>query len=217
MELDIVSQTLNFHWVPFTNTCPSLCSHLYKIPFNLSTLTPDPPSELDILWHYGDPLGVDGAKVGVLEESHQIRLRRLLESRHGRTLKTQVGLEVLGDLTDQALEREFSDQEFRTLLVLSDLTESHGPGAEPVRLLHSAGGRSGLSGCLCGQLLPRSLASGGLASSLLGTSHWRTRVSDMVNEGFQRLACVRERSFVRREFMDQKFQNEEREEGDLGR
>ena len=43
--------------------------------------------------------------------------------------------------------------------------------AVPVGLLDSASGRGGLAGCLGGQLLARSLASGGLAGGLLRASH----------------------------------------------
>lgn len=52
----------------------------------------------------GDALGVDGAQVGVLEEGDEVRLDRLLQGTDGRRLEAEVGLEVLGDLTD--LQRE---------------------------------------------------------------------------------------------------------------
>ena len=45
---------------------------------NLSPLSTDPPGELDVLGHDGDPLGVDGAEVGVLEEADQVGLAGLL-------------------------------------------------------------------------------------------------------------------------------------------
>jgi hypothetical protein len=45
-----------------------VCSYI------LSPLSADPPRELDILGHDGDPLGVDGAQVGVLEETNQVSL-----------------------------------------------------------------------------------------------------------------------------------------------
>ena len=48
----------------------------------------------------GDTLGVDGAEVGVLEEGDEVGLDRLLESADGRALEAEVGLEVLGDLTN---------------------------------------------------------------------------------------------------------------------
>lgn len=48
----------------------------------------------------GDALGVDGAQVGVLEEGDEVRLDRLLQGTDGGRLEAEVGLEVLGDLTD---------------------------------------------------------------------------------------------------------------------
>ena len=72
---------------------------------NSSSLASDPPGQLNILGHDGDPLGMDGAEVGVLEETNQVGLTGLLKSHHSRALKPQVGLEVLGNLTNETLER----------------------------------------------------------------------------------------------------------------
>ena len=44
-------------------------------------------------------------------------------------------LEVLSDLTNEPLEGELPDEEFGGLLVLADLTESDGTGAETMGLL----------------------------------------------------------------------------------
>ncbi|CAL5387847.1 unnamed protein product [Camellia sinensis] len=63
------------------------------------------------------------------------------------------------------------DQELCALLVLSNPAKRHCAGTEAVGLLHSAGGRRRLPGGLGGELLPRSLASGGLTCCLLGMSH----------------------------------------------
>ena len=71
----------------------------------LCTLATDPPGQLDVLGHDGHPLGVDGTEVGVLEETHEVGLTGLLESHHGGALEAEVGLEVLGDLSHQTLER----------------------------------------------------------------------------------------------------------------
>ena len=137
----------------------------------LGSLATDSAGELDVLGHDGDSLGVDGAQVGVLEESHQVGLAGLLQSHHGRALEAQVSLEILGDLADEALEGELADEQLSGLLVAPDLTEGHGAGLVAVRLLDSSSGGGALAGCLGGQLLPRGLASGGLAGGLLGTSH----------------------------------------------
>ena len=89
----------------------------------LRALPADPPGQLHVLGHDGDPFRVDGAQVGVLEQPHQVRLRGFLQGADGRRLEPQVGLEVLGDLADEALERELPDEELRALLVAADLAE----------------------------------------------------------------------------------------------
>ena len=46
---------------------------------DLGSLSPDSPGELDVLWHDGHTLGVDGAQVGVLEQPDQVGLTGLLK------------------------------------------------------------------------------------------------------------------------------------------
>ena len=137
----------------------------------LSTLSTDTAGQLDVLGHDGHTLGVDGAQVGVLEETDQVGLASLLQGHDGGALEAQIGLEVLGDLTDQALEGQLADQQLGGFLVATDLTESHGTGPVTMGLLDTSGGRGALASGLGGQLLPGGLASGGLASGLLGTRH----------------------------------------------
>ena len=139
---------------------------------NLSALATDAAGQLDVLGHDGDTLGVDGAQVGVLEETDQVGFAGLLKSHDGGALEAELGLEVLSDLTDQALEGQLADEKLGALLVATDLTESDGTGPVTVRLLHSAGGWGGLASCLGGQLLTGSLSSGRFASGLLGTGHF---------------------------------------------
>ena len=105
---------------------------------NLSALAADPARQLDVLGHDGHPLGVDGRQVGVLEEADQVGLGRLLEGQDGGRLEAQVGLEVLRDLADQALEGQLADQQLRRLLVLADLAQGDGTGAVAVGLLDAA-------------------------------------------------------------------------------
>ena len=139
---------------------------------SLGSFTTDAASELDVLGHDGDSLGVDGAQVGVLEESDEVGLRGLLEGHHCRRLEAEVGLEVLGDLPHQPLEGQLADEELRRLLVATDLAEGDGSRAVTMGFLDSSGGWGRLAGSLRGQLLPGGLSSGRLAGSLLGTSHF---------------------------------------------
>ena len=92
---------------------------------NLSSLSTDAAGQLDVLGHDGDTLGVDGAQVGVLEQTDQVGLAGLLESHDGGALEPQVSLEVLGDLPHETLEGQLADEELGGLLVPSDLPERH--------------------------------------------------------------------------------------------
>ena len=114
----------------------------------LRTLSADAAGELDVLGHDRDTLGVDGAQVGVFEQADQVGFAGFLQGHDCRALETQIGLEVLSDFTNEALERQFADQQLGRLLVTTDLTQSHGAGTVAVGLLDSASGRCGLAGCL---------------------------------------------------------------------
>jgi hypothetical protein len=104
---------------------------------------------------------MDGSQVGVLEQADQVGLSSLLECQDGEGLETQVGLEVLGNLTDQALEGQLAEEQLGGLLVLANPTQGQG-------------GNDGASLRLQWQGRPwraASWASGGLAGGLLGTGH----------------------------------------------
>ena len=138
---------------------------------NLSTLSADTAGELDVLGHDGDTLGVDGAQVGVFEESYEVGFGSFLEGHDSRALETEISFEVLGDFTDQALEGKLADEELSALLVTTDLTKSDGTGPVPVRLLDSTGSGGRFASSLGGKLLARSLTSRRFTCGLLGTSH----------------------------------------------
>ena len=126
---------------------------------HLCALSANAASQLDVLWHDGDALGMDGAQVGVLEEADQIGLTGLLKSSNSRALEAQVGLEVLGDFADEALKRQLADQKLGGLLIATDLAESDCARAISVRLLNATGGWRALAGSLGSQLLSRRFAS----------------------------------------------------------
>jgi hypothetical protein len=88
---------------------------------------------------------VDGAEIGVLEEPDEVGLGGLLEGQDGCALEAKVGLEVLRDLANEALEWGLADQELSRLLVLADLAKGDGTGAVAVRLLDASGGGGGLA------------------------------------------------------------------------
>jgi len=114
---------------------------------------------------------VDGAQVGVLEETDQVGLGSLLQGADGGALEPEIGFEVLCDFPDQPLEGQLADQQLGRLLVATDLTKGDGTGAVAMGLLHAPGRGGGLAGGLGGQLLAGGFASSGLTGGLLGTGH----------------------------------------------
>ena len=136
-------------------------------------LTTDSAGELHVLGHNGDSLGVDGAKVGVLEKTDHVSLRGFLEGKNGRGLETELVSVLRSDLTDESLEGELADEELGGLLETSDLSESDGTGSESVGFLDAVGGRlSLLSSSLVSDVLSWVLGAGVLASSLLSAGHF---------------------------------------------
>ena len=136
-------------------------------------LTTDSAGKLHVLGHNGDSLGVDGAKVGVLEEANHVSLRGFLEGKNGRGLETELVSVLRSDLTDESLEGELADEELGGLLETSDLSESDGTGSESVGFLDAVGGRlSLLSSSLVSDVLSWVLGAGVLASSLLSAGHF---------------------------------------------
>ena len=102
----------------------------------------------------------------------------------GRRLESEIRLEVLRDFANETLEGKLADQKLSRLLVSTDFTKCDGTRAVTMGLLDASrservsngseevlrGGRFASSlGC---ELFTRGLATGGLTSSLLGTSHW---------------------------------------------
>ena len=69
---------------------------------------------------------MDGAQVGVLEQTDQVSLAGLLKSHDGRALEAQIGLEVLSDLSNQTLEGQLVDQQLSELLTATDHSQSYG-------------------------------------------------------------------------------------------
>ena len=119
---------------------------------------------------------MDGAEVGVLEETDEVGLGGLLESEDSGGLEAEVVLELRSDLADESLEGELSDEELGALLESADLTESNGAGSEAVGLLDAASGGGGsLLGLLLSDVLSGGLATGVLAGGLLGASHFDLR------------------------------------------
>merc|ERR1719477_69583 len=117
---------------------------------NLGPLAPDPPGELDVLGHNGDPLSMDGTQVSVLEQPEQISLTCFLEGTHGGRLESQIGLKILSYFTNQSLEGQLPDEQLSRLLVTTDFPKRHCARSVSVGLLHTPCARGALPGCLGG-------------------------------------------------------------------
>jgi len=137
----------------------------------LGTFSSDSSSELDVLWHDGDSLGVDCAQVSIFKESDEVSLRSFLEGHDGGRLESEIGLEVLSNFSDESLEGQLSDEKLGGFLVSSDLSESDGAWSVSVWLLDASGGWCRFSGGLGRKLLSWGLASGRLSSGLFCSSH----------------------------------------------
>ena len=88
---------------------------------------------------------MDGSQVSILEETDEVSLSSLLEGKDSGGLETKVSLEILSNLTDQALERELADEQLSGLLIFTDLTESHGTGPVTMGLLNTTSSRGGFA------------------------------------------------------------------------
>ena len=123
------------------------------------SLAADSAGELEVLGHDGDSLGVNGAQVGVLEQSNEVSLSSLLKGQDGRSLEAKISLKVLCDFTNKSLEGELANEKLSALLVSSDFTKSDCTRAVSVGLLDTSSSRGRLAGSLGGKLLTRSLSS----------------------------------------------------------
>lgn len=108
--------------------------------------------------HDGDSLSVDGAEVGVFEETDEVGLGGFLEGEKSGALESHLRLGVVSDLLDDSLERKLSDEKVGGFLVSSNLSESDGSRSVSVGLLESTGTTGGaLAGGLGAQVLSGSL------------------------------------------------------------
>lgn len=90
--------------------------------FTLSSLSANSTSKLDILRHDGNSFGVDSTQVSIFKKSNEIGFGRFLQSKNSSGLKTEIGLEILGNFANKALEWSLADQQISRLLVLANFT-----------------------------------------------------------------------------------------------
>ncbi len=111
--------------------------------------------------------------------SDKVGFGGLLEGQHRGRLEAESRPEVLGQLADKALEGEFADEQLGRLLVATDLAKGDSAGPVVMGLLHTTSGGGRLAGGLGDESLSGSLATSGLARSLLRVCHF-FRFADLV-------------------------------------
>lgn len=132
---------------------------LCVITNGLSAFTANSPRQLYIFWHDRDTFGVNGAQIRVFEQADQVSFRRFLQGTYSGALKTQIGLEILGDLTNQTLERQFPDEQLSRLLISSDFSKCHSTRPVTMRFLDASSGRRALARRFGGELLSGRLST----------------------------------------------------------
>ena len=140
------------------------------------TLSTNAACQLYVFGLDGYAPGVNGAQIAVFKQPRQVRLRSLLQGHQCHAVKAQVGLDLLPNLSNQALKGQFTKEQLCGPLVAAYLSQGHGPRTVAVGLLRGDDGRGpGCTHCLPGHLphacLPGRLAAGNLAYCLLGRGH----------------------------------------------
>merc|ERR1712001_46523 len=137
----------------------------------LGSLATDSSSQLNILWHDSNSLGVNGAQVSVFKETNQVSLTSFLEGTNSGALEPEISFEVLSNFSHKTLEGQLADQQLSRFLVTTNFTKSHSTRTITMGFLKSSSGRGRFTGSLGGQLFPGSFSSGRFTSSLLCTGH----------------------------------------------
>ena len=115
---------------------------------------------------------MDGAEVGVFEETDHVGLRGFLESEDSGGLESEIVLELRSDFSYESLEGKFSDEEFSALLESSDFSESNSSWSESVGFLYSTSWLSSLLCLFVCNVLSGCLSTCSLSSSLFSSCHF---------------------------------------------
>jgi len=102
--------------------------------------------KVHILLLNGDALGMDGAKVGVLEETNDVGLGSLLEGLEGNGLEAEGVVHVHGDASDKSLEGSSWEEHIGSFLVSLDLSKGNSSWlvSKLSLFFHATGGRGRL-------------------------------------------------------------------------
>jgi hypothetical protein len=147
--------------------------------FFLGPFTSNALCKLDIPFHNGHTVRVDGTQVRILKQPNQVGFRSFLQSSNSRRLEAEIPPETRGNLTNESLKWQLSDEEICGLLVFPDFSEGHSTRPETMLLFGTLGvnHRCGLAGSFGTQGLAWGFTTGGLPSCLLGSSHEQVKCS----------------------------------------
>jgi hypothetical protein len=140
------------------------------------SLSSNSSSQLEIFSHDSDSFSMDRTQVSIFKKTYEISFSRFLEGKYCWRLESEVTFELLGDLSHQSLEREFSEKEVSGLLVFSDLSQGDSAWSESVGFLYPT--------CLIGrgtfscrlalhQLFSWSFRSSWFSGGLFGSGHFK--------------------------------------------
>lgn len=79
-------------------------------PAFLRTFSTDTTGQLHIFQLDRDTLGVHGAQIGILKETHEVSFGRFLKSQDSRGLKADISPDAFINLTNQTLERKLANE-----------------------------------------------------------------------------------------------------------
>ena len=114
---------------------------------------------------------MDAAKIGVFKKSHKICFRSFLKSNQRRCLESEIIVKAMSNFSDKSLEWKFSEKEFSSLLISSDLSESNCSRSESVWSFDTSFGWGGFSSCFSSKSFLGGFCTGGFSSGLFSSGH----------------------------------------------
>jgi len=78
---------------------------------HLESFSSDSSGQVQISGHDSNSLGVDGAQVGIFEQTDKVSFSSFLKGQDGLGLESDVLLVFHSDISDESLERKLSDEE----------------------------------------------------------------------------------------------------------
>ena len=104
----------------------------------VEALTSDSASQIEVFLHDCNSWSMNGAQVGIFEETSQIALSGFLKCKEGLRLESELSIDTVTDCSDESLEWSFSEHEGNGLLVSLYFSEGNSSGSESSGFLDSS-------------------------------------------------------------------------------